>query len=108
MDDLGWLAYFSGKNLESQKILSTAYAINPDDQWIGFGMADTMFASIDQAIKSGMSEKEALEKILTIRPNHIAALKRKLMLAKHKGNAKEIEQLKSAIFQISPLDNSSK
>ncbi len=99
-----WLAYFAGQNLESQKLLSVAYSMNADDQWIGFGMADAMYASIDQAIDSGMAESAALEKILMIRPDHIEALKRMLFLAKDKGDTEQVEKLKAAIFAISPLD----
>ncbi|MDH5256383.1 MAG: fused MFS/spermidine synthase [Gammaproteobacteria bacterium] len=99
-----WLAYFSGQNLESQKILSAAYARNSSDQWIGFGMADAMFASLSQAIENGISETEALEKILAIRPDHLAATKRLLSIFLKQGKIKDAEKLKARILEISPFD----
>jgi len=99
-----WLAYFAGKTRESQELLSAAYSLNPDDQWIGFGVADAMYASIDQAVNGGMDEREALEKILEVRPNHIAALKRLMLLEKAEGNIARAEKLKATILQISPLE----
>ncbi|MDH3325221.1 MAG: fused MFS/spermidine synthase [Gammaproteobacteria bacterium] len=99
-----WIAYFSGQNLESQKLLSAAYTINPDDQWIGFGMADAMFASINQAIDSGISEKMALNKIIAIRPDHIGALRRLLSISKKEGTFEEVDTLKKQLLRISPRE----
>ncbi len=70
-----WMTYFAGKQGESQRLLSMAYAANPDDQWAGFGMADAMFSNLEQAGEQGISKKDALLKILSIRPDHLSALK---------------------------------
>jgi len=99
-----WIAYFAGQDLESQKLLLAAYAMNPDDQWIGFGLADAMFASLEQAIGSGISEKNALDKILLIRSDHLGVLKRKLSIAEQEGDAELVEDIKRLISGLSPLD----
>lgn len=99
-----WQAYFSGRSLESQKFLANAYALNPKDQWIGFGMADALYSSIDQAVKNGIPEKKALDRILGIRPDHIPALKRRLAIADKEKDEITSKKLKESIVKISPLD----
>jgi len=99
-----WSAYFRGQSEESQKLLSMAYSANPDDQWIGFGLADAMFGSVEQATNQGYSEQEILEKILSIRPDHIDALKASMHLHKNKGDSGKVKQLVERLRELSPFD----
>jgi len=99
-----WLAYFSGQNLESQKLLSIAYDLNINDKWIGFGMADAMFASLNQAVQSGMPRKDALNKIIMIRPDHIGALKVLLDIARQEGDKATAQEFLKRIKHLSPYD----
>lgn len=98
-----WMAYFSNKQMESQRLLSTAYANNPDDQWIGFGMADAMFASIEQAKEQGIDRQEALRKILDIRPDHLLALKALREMYINASNIQGADQIALKISALSPL-----
>ena len=52
-----------------------AYRANPQDRWVSFALADAMFASLSHGLPQGVSERQALEKILSIRPDHEGALK---------------------------------
>ena len=99
-----WMAYFSGKQQESQNLLSMAYATNPDDQWIGFGLADAMFGSKSQAVAQGYSEIEILTKVLDIRPDHLEALRSLKNINVENGNLEEVERLKKLMKLIAPLD----
>lgn len=99
-----WMAYFAGNQQQSQKLLSMAYAANPDDQWIGFGLADAMYNSIGDGMRQGYSEKTILSKILNIRPDHLGALKRFLHFNQKAGNVSEVERLKEQMRALAPLD----
>ena len=99
-----WMAYFSGKQQESQKLLSMAYAANPDDQWIGFGLADVMFGSLADGVSQGYDEKTILSKILAIRPDHLGALRTSLHSHQKAGNIAEVNRLIAQMRLLAPLD----
>ncbi len=99
-----WISYFSGKDLESERQLTKAYELNRNDQWVGFGIADSMFASLAQAKDSGIDELTALKRILSIRPDHIGALKELLRISVEKGFVEQSNALKAKLRKLSPLD----
>lgn len=98
-----WLASFTGQMEQSQRLLSMAYSTNPDDQWIGFGMADAMFASLEQAEQQGIDRLTALQRILEVRPDHIGALKALQSLYLERRNTQEANEIERKIKQIAPL-----
>ena len=99
-----WISYFSGNNLESERQLMKAYELNKNDQWAGFGIADSLFASLSQAKSSGMDELTALKRILSIRPDHIGALKELLRISVEKGFIEQSNILRAKLRKLSPLD----
>jgi len=99
-----WMAYFSGNQQDSQKLLSMAYAANPDDQWIGFGLADAMFGSMAEGMNQGLDEKTILNKILNIRPDHLGALRASLHASQRAGNTSETNRLIAQMRSLAPLD----
>ncbi|HFE37622.1 MAG TPA: spermine synthase [Gammaproteobacteria bacterium] len=99
-----WMAYFSGETQESQRLLSMAYTANPDDQWVGFGLADAMFASVDQAIEQGYEEKDVLVKILRVRPDHLEALRRLGRFYQKKGDVEQVKRVGQKMQLLAPLD----
>ncbi len=99
-----WVLYFDGKQEESQKLLSMAYEANPDDQWVGFGLADMMFASFSEAVKRGYGEEEVLNKILDVRSDHIEALRKLMQLHLAGGDAKAADVIKRRMKLLAPLD----
>ncbi len=99
-----WMAAFSGKDSDSQQLLTMAYANNPDDQWVSFGLADGMFVSLDQAMSQGIEKKAALLRILEVRPDHIEALKALRLLYLAQGEKSEADRISSDIMSLSPLE----
>ena len=67
-------------------------------------MADALYSSINQAVENGIPEKKALDRILGIRPDHIPALKRRLVIAEREKDVIRSRKLRERIVKISPLD----
>jgi len=87
---------------ESGRLLALAYQANKDDRWAGFGLADAMFGSLLQGLPAGMSQKQALQKILTIRSDHEGALKAMMNLAMQQHDDKALREFKDKLHQLSP------
>ncbi len=87
---------------ESGRLQILAYQANKYDRWAGFSLADAMFASLSQGLPSGISQKQALQKILTIRPDHESALKAMMGLAQQQHDDKTFQQFKDKLHQLSP------
>ncbi len=93
---------------ESGRLQALAYQTNKYNRWAGFSLADAMFASLSQGLPSGMSQKQALQKILAIRPDHEGALKSMMDLAKQQHDDKIFQALKDKLYQLSPYARVSK
>ena len=87
---------------ESGRLLALAYQANKYDRWAGFGLADAMFASLSQGLPAGMSQQQALQKVLAIRPDHEGALKAMMRLASEQHDDKIFQQFKDKLYQLSP------
>ena len=99
----GWLATLQG-NDEGTRLLRLAYQANPQDRWIGFALADSMLATLPQALSRGMDERQALHTILAIRPDHAEVLRALWHLERAAGNSTEAEAYRSRLQAVSPLD----
>ncbi len=99
----GWLLTLRGSD-EGARLLRLAYAANPRDRWIGFALADAMYATLPRARASGRSEQDALQAILEIRPDHADTLRRLWHLQRAAGNSAAAEQYRARLAQVSPLD----
>ena len=99
-----WLANFKGRSGESQRLLRMAYEANPADRWVGFNLADQLWLSLDGMVERGFDQREGLSRILSIRPDHVDALKAMWRLEKAQGNQVRAEEFFSRARQNSPLD----
>lgn len=100
----GWLASLQGSD-EGTRLMRLAYQANPQDRWIGFALADSMLATLPQALGQGMDEREALQTILKIRPDHAEVLRALWHLERAAGNVKAAEAYRARLQAVSPLDN---
>ncbi|NOZ54382.1 MAG: spermine synthase [Gammaproteobacteria bacterium] len=99
-----WLALLQQKNQEGQRLLKLAYQANPKDRWIGFAIADASLASYDSNRPVGLSEREVLQSVLKIRPDHVEALKRLWQLALNEGDSEQARRYYAQLAKLSPLD----
>jgi len=100
-----WLALLQKKNREGQRLLQLAYQANPKDRWIGFAIADAVLASydVDEAANKP-SERQVLQSVLRVRPDHIDALKRLWQLAINDGDSEQAQVYLMQLKALSPLD----
>ncbi|MEO5573448.1 MAG: spermine synthase, partial [Gammaproteobacteria bacterium] len=98
-----WLETLQG-NDESSRLMRLAYQANPQDRWIGFALTDSMLTTLPQALNSGINQREALQTILKIRPDHAEVLRALWHLERAAGNVKEAEAYRARLGAVSPLD----
>ncbi len=82
--------------------LREGYMLNNQDRWLGFGIADQMYASKSQAQEQGLSPKNALLEILKIRPDHYLAIKDLGKIAETEGNLTQSRYYKSLYESLNP------
>jgi spermidine synthase len=99
-----WLASLRQQPSASQRLLRMAYQANPGDRWISTDLADRMLASLPQAIAQGMDKKDALKEILTVFPDHVAALKALRTVELESGNTRRAAELQERLVMLAPLD----
>ncbi|MDX8398200.1 MAG: fused MFS/spermidine synthase [Mariprofundaceae bacterium] len=87
---------------ESGRLQALAYRANPLDRWASFAVADAMFASLSQGLPKGMNEKQALQKILKVRPDHEAALNALLKSAISQQDTVMAEALTQQLHDLNP------
>ena len=99
-----WLASLEGMEGSAQRLLRLAYEGNSRDRWIGFSLADQMFATLSRAGAHGLTRRQALQTILRIRPDHVGALRALWRLEVQAGNQQQARVYRDRILAISPLD----
>jgi spermidine synthase len=99
-----WIASIQGEPAKAGKLIWLAYQANPQDRWIADALADNMLESLPEATQQGLSEREALQRILKISPNFAGALRAFWHLEKTAGNSREAELFHSRLLAVSPLD----
>jgi len=99
-----WLAGFAGRAMEAQQLLRLAHSANGLDRWVGFDMADKMFSSVPEAVKKGVDEVEALQRILAIRGDHVPTLKALWRKALEAGQIGQANVYHRQLKQLVPLD----
>ncbi|MFQ5488297.1 MAG: spermine synthase [Gammaproteobacteria bacterium] len=99
-----WLARLNGRSDETYRLIRFAYQANPRDRWTGFALADAMMASLAQARRQGMNERQALTAVLKIRPDHVEALRRAWQLARQDGDSQAAAAYLARLHTLSPLD----
>jgi spermidine synthase len=101
----GWIAAIQGDEAKSVQMIWLAYQANPHDHWIANALADSMMQSLIEAREHGLSEREALQRILQIAPDHVNALRALWHLEKDQGNMQEAERYRLRLLAVSPLDS---
>ncbi|MDA1107304.1 MAG: fused MFS/spermidine synthase [Proteobacteria bacterium] len=99
----GWRMSLQGEG-EDARLLRLAHEANPRDRWIGFALADAMFATLPQALKQGMDKRMALQRVLAVRPDHAEALRALWHLEQAAGDADEAKRLRARFAAAAPLD----
>lgn len=99
-----WSAGIQGDELKSQQLLRLAYEANPQDRWIAFTLADQMLATLPAARQRGMDERQALQAVLRIFPDHPDALRALWHMESVAGNTVEAAAYRSRLAAVSPMD----
>ena len=100
-----WMASLQGDEATAGNLMWLAYQANPQDHWIANALADSMMQSLSQASSHGLSEKDALQRILKTYPNHIGALRALWHLESTDGNLQLAENYRLRLQALSPLDS---
>ena len=98
-----WLADMQGDTPQADRLISLAYQANPHDRWVDYALADNMFSSIAQARAHGLSEQEALQRILHVNPWHVEALRALWKLQRRMGDP-QASITRARLLKLSPLD----
>lgn len=99
-----WVSSIQGDTTKAGRLIWLAYQANPQDHWIANALADNMLQSLPQASQHGLSEREALQRILKVYPNFVGALRALWHLEQNEGNMQEAEHYRLRVLAISPLD----
>ncbi len=103
-----WISAIRGDESKSVQMIWMAYQANPHDRWIANALADSMMQSLIQAREHGLSEREALQRVLKISPDHAGALRALWHLEKAAGNKEEAERYRLRLLAVAPLDSEAK
>lgn len=98
-----WLADMQGDAQQADRLISLAYQANPHDRWVDYALADNMFSSMAQARAHGLSEQEALQRILHVNPWHVEALRALWKLQRRTGDP-QASTTRARLLKLSPLD----
>ncbi|MDX8406151.1 MAG: spermine synthase, partial [Mariprofundus sp.] len=98
-----WMAELAGDERRVVDMARLAYRANPKDRWPAFALADRMFDSLATATDDGLSRREALMRILSLRPDHEAALRAMMELEQQQGHTAAASLWRQRLHTISPL-----
>ncbi|MDT8384026.1 MAG: fused MFS/spermidine synthase [Gammaproteobacteria bacterium] len=98
-----WLALLREQSAEGRRLLPLAYQANPRDRWVGFALADAVLLDRTAAQARGVSERQLLESVLKIRPDHVEALRGLWRLAEAAGNTAQAGHYRQRFAALSPL-----
>jgi len=97
------MAELAGDDRQAVKWAQFAMRANPHDRWPAFALADRMFMSLSGGVPKGMSRRQALMKILQLRPDHEDALRAMMQLELKAGHAEAAAQWRQKLAAVSPL-----
>jgi spermidine synthase len=100
----GWIASIQGDAEKAGELTWLASQANAQDRWIANALADNMLQSLAQASQHGLSEREALQRILKVAPEYVGALRILWHLEQSAGNKQEAERYRLRLLAVSPLD----
>ncbi|MDQ6960008.1 MAG: fused MFS/spermidine synthase [Mariprofundaceae bacterium] len=104
-----WEGMFSGRSRSVSKFMQLAYQANPRDRWAGFAVADALADQLQHAKTHGKAafsprEKQAWERILAIRPDHVMALRMLWRIAGKEGDDKQEAIMFQRLQRLVPFD----
>jgi len=99
-----WVSSIQGDTAKAGALIWLAYQANPQDHWIANALADNMLQSLQQAKEHGLTEREALQRILKIYPKFVGALRALWHVEQADGNSQEAERYRMRLLAVSPLD----
>ena len=99
-----WLAAYQGAPQQAGRLMYSAAQANPKDRWIAYALADSMLDSMAQAQARGLSENEALQRILHVNPQHVETLRALWHLQLKTGDA-QAATTRMRLLELSPLDS---
>ena len=102
-----WISGAGGAMQQATQLMHFAYRANPKDRWIAYALADNMFLSLAQARGHGLSEKEALQRILLVNPYHVEAVRALWRMERDAGDS-HAEKSRARLLELSPLDREAK
>ena len=100
-----WTASIQGDAAKAGSLIWLAYQANPQDHWIANALADSMMQSLEQASRHGLNEREALQRILKVYPNHIGATRALWHLESSENKLQAAENYRTRLLALSPLDS---
>ncbi|MFA6920606.1 MAG: hypothetical protein WC216_02085 [Gallionella sp.] len=100
-----WIASIKGEAAKAGNLNWVAYQASPQDRWIANALADNMMQSLAQARGHGFSDREALQRILKICPNHVGAIRALWHLEQGAGNMQGAALYRLRLQALSPLDS---
>lgn len=100
-----WVLSIQGNAAKAGNLIWLAYQANPQDRWIANSLADSMWQSLTQAKERGLSERDALQRIIKVYPDHVGALRALWHLESTEGKPQIAEQYRSRLLANSPLDS---
>ena len=100
-----WVLSIQGDTAKAGGLIWLAYQANPQDHWIANALADNMLESLQQAKEHGLTEREALQRILKVDPRFASALRALWHLEHDDGNVQEAERYRLRLLAVSPLDS---
>jgi len=98
-----WQAELAGDERLAVEWAQLAHRANILDRWPAFALADRMFDSLKSGVPHGMAPREALQRILQLRPDHEGALRAMLALARRSGDQGQVELWRARLAAVSPL-----
>ena len=96
-----WLALFEQQPRQELRLFKLAYQANPQDKWVGFAVADRLFASLNN---SNLNERDALQAVLNVRDDHTQALLAMWVLERKEGNTEAAEDYRLRLKALDPLN----
>ncbi|MDR2195792.1 MAG: fused MFS/spermidine synthase [Gallionellaceae bacterium] len=99
-----WVAATQDAGQSAERMMHLAWQANPQDRWIAYALADTMLSSLAEARQRGLSERDALLRILRINPEHVDSVRALWQLERQAGDAAQAETLRRRLLELSPLD----
>lgn len=99
-----WRAELRGLGEEGARLLQFAYQANPRDRWIGLHLADRLMQMRDAMRGQGVSERQALEMVLKMRPDHVEALRALWRLEQRAGRHEQARAYRERLARVNPFD----